>query len=61
MTYVTSFERVGEKRGIKIGEKRNTKKIAVKMLKRGDSIEDIMELTDLTREEILDIKKEMDK
>jgi SOS response regulatory protein OraA/RecX len=52
MTYVTSFERVGERR--------KTKKIAEKMLKRGDSVEEIMEVTDLTREEVLDIKKEMD-
>ena len=56
MTYVTSFERVGEKRG----EKRKTIEIAKKMLENGDKIEYIMKITDLTREEILDIKKELD-
>ena len=56
MTYVTSFERVGEKRG----EKRKTIEIAKKMLERGDSLEEIMEITELTREEVLDIKKELD-
>jgi hypothetical protein len=30
------------------------------MLKRGDSIEDVMEITDLTREEVPAIQKEMD-
>jgi predicted transposase YdaD len=53
MTYVTSFERVGEKR--------KTIEIVKKMLENGDKVEYIMKITDLTREEILDIKKEMDK
>ncbi|MBN2533485.1 MAG: hypothetical protein JXB88_11355, partial [Spirochaetales bacterium] len=68
MTYVTNAERIGEKRGKKRGieigekrgEKRGIKKIATKMLKRGDSVEDVMEVTDLTREEVLAIKQEMD-
>jgi uncharacterized protein YegJ (DUF2314 family) len=60
MTYVTNAERIGEKRGIKIGEDRKAKKIAIKMLKRGHSVEDVMEITDLTREEVLAIKGEMD-
>jgi len=34
--------------------------VAKKLLKRGDSVEEIMEVTDLVRDEILDIKKEMD-
>jgi hypothetical protein len=34
--------------------------VAKKMLERGDSVEEIMEVTDLTREEVLDIKKEID-
>ena len=60
MTYVTNAERIGEKRGVKIGEKRGIKKTAIKMLKRGDSVEDVMEVTDLSREEVLAIKQEMD-
>ena len=52
VTYVTNAERIGEKRGIK--------KIAIKMLKRGDAVEDVMEITDLTREEVLSIREEMD-
>ena len=59
MTYITNAERIGEKRGIEIGEKR-IKSIAKKMLKRGDSVEEVMEITDLTREEILALKEEID-
>ncbi|MBN2533498.1 MAG: hypothetical protein JXB88_11425 [Spirochaetales bacterium] len=69
MTYITNAERIGEKRGEKrgemrgkklgekLGEKRGIKKIAIKMLKRGDSVEDVMEVTDLSREEVLAMKK----
>lgn len=47
--------------GLKDAYKKEEKlSVAKKMLKRGDSVEEIMEVTDLTREEILDIKKEMD-
>jgi hypothetical protein len=59
MTYVTNAERIGEKRGIEIGEKR-IKNIAKKMLERGDSVEDVLEITDLTREEVLALKEEID-
>ena len=52
MTYITNIER--------IGAKREAKKIAKRMLERGDSIEDIMKITDLTREEVLAIKEELD-
>ena len=47
---------IGEQRGISIGEQRGTLEsrldIARRMLVRGMTIEDIMELTDLTREQI---------
>ena len=56
VTYVTNIERIGEKRGIKIG----IRKVAKCMLENGDSIDDIMKRTGLTREEILAIKEEMD-
>ncbi len=63
MTYVTTFERIGEergeKRGEKIGEKRNKIENAKKMLERNFSIEDIVYVTGLTKKEILDIKKKM--
>jgi hypothetical protein len=56
VTYVTNIERIGEKRG----EKRGLRKVAKTMLEIGDSIEDIMKRTGLTREEILAVKKDME-
>ena len=47
--------------GLKEAYKKEGKlSVAKKMLKREHSIEEIMVVTDVTREEILDIKKEMD-
>jgi hypothetical protein len=46
-----------EEKGINIGEDRRAIKIAEKMIKRGDSVEDIMELTELTKDKILELMK----
>ena len=53
-------EKRGEKLGEKRGEKRKTIEIVKRMLENGDKAEYIMKITDLTREEVLAIKKEMD-
>jgi predicted transposase/invertase (TIGR01784 family) len=45
-----------EEKGIEKGANEKTIKIAEKMIKRGDSIEDIIELTELTRDTILELK-----
>ncbi|WP_312890830.1 hypothetical protein [Clostridium thailandense] len=47
---------VREQKGIEKGEDRKAIKIAEKMLKRGDSIEDIIELTELPKDKILELK-----
>ncbi|MCY6485487.1 Rpn family recombination-promoting nuclease/putative transposase [Clostridium aestuarii] len=43
----------------KIGIEKGIEKIAVNMLKRGDSIEDIIEITELSYERIVDIKNKL--
>ena len=48
----------GIKQGIEQGEKEKAKKIAKKMLAKGESEKKIMELTELTKEEIEDLKKD---
>ena len=47
--------------GVEIGESQKEIKIAVKMIKRGDSIEDIVELTDLPVDTIEDLKEKCKK
>ena len=42
---------------MKKGATENSLKIAEKMIKRGDSIEDIIELTELTSDTIVELKK----
>ncbi|MBN2442840.1 MAG: hypothetical protein JXJ04_15895 [Spirochaetales bacterium] len=50
-----------EQLGLKDKYKKEEKQsVAIKMLERGDSVEEVMEVIDLTREEIMKIKKEMD-
>jgi predicted transposase/invertase (TIGR01784 family) len=50
----------GKEEGKIEGEKQKTVKIAKKMLKKGSSIEDVLEITELSIEEIEKIKKEME-
>ena len=50
----------GREEGIEIGEDKKAINIAKKMLKRGDLIDDIVELTELPEEKILEIKKNLD-
>jgi len=57
MTYVTNIERIGEKRGEKKGEKKRERVIVIKMLEKGYPIKDIIEITGLSKEEIMLIKK----
>ena len=51
-------EEIGEKRGKKIGEEigENSMVIAKKLLKKGNSIEEIAEITELSKEEIEKLK-----
>ena len=55
---------IGEKRGIEIGKKRGQKQekieIAKKMLKEGIEIEQIVVITELNKEEIEALKKDLD-
>jgi len=44
---------------VELGESRNKIKIARKMIKRGDSIKEIVELIDLPVKEIEKLKEEM--
>ena len=46
----------GYEDGIKQGKKSKSIEIAKKMLSRGDDIEDIIELTDLSKKEIHDLQ-----
>ena len=52
-------EKIGEKRGIKVGEKNKTTEIAKEMLKKGINIELIREITKLTDKELEKLKKEI--
>ena len=52
-------EKIGEKRGIKVGEKNKTTEIAKEMLKKGMNIELIREITKLTDKELEKLKKEI--
>jgi len=70
MPYITSIERIGEKRGILLGEKRGillgekrgakltTKEIAIKMLKKGYDLNAIIDLTSLSAKEINELKEQ---
>ena len=49
-------EEIGEKRGKEIGRKENSMVIAKKLLKKGNSIEEIAEITELPKEEIERLK-----
>ena len=52
-------EEKGIEKGIEKGEDRKAIKVAEKMLKRGDSIEDVVDITELPIETIINIKKKM--
>ena len=52
-----AIENTGYDKGLHQGEKQSAKKIAKKMLKKGKSVEEIMELTELTKEEIKELQK----
>jgi hypothetical protein len=56
MTYVTSVEKIGFKRGEQEGEHKAQIKIALKMLAKGMSPEDIASLTELTIEQIQELQ-----
>ncbi|MBC2582280.1 3-isopropylmalate dehydrogenase [Clostridium sp. DJ247] len=45
--------------GIDIGEDRKALKVAEKMIKRGDSVEDIVEITELPKEKVLELKNRL--
>ena len=47
----------GIERGIEKGATEKALRVAEKMLRRGDSIEDIVNMTELSKENIIDLKK----
>lgn len=49
----------GIEKGIGKGEDRKAIKVAEKMLKRGDSIEDVVDITELPIDTVMEIKKKM--
>lgn len=49
----------GIEKGTEKGIKEKTKKVVMNMLQKGMNIEDIVELVEITREEIEEVKKEM--
>ena len=49
-------KRSGEEQGKKIGEEQKAKAIAKKMLEKGMTIDEIMELTELTKQDIEKLK-----
>ena len=51
--------KIGEEKGIKIGEKIKSHEIAIKLLLKGTSFEDIVELTDLSLSEILKLSNQI--
>jgi predicted transposase/invertase (TIGR01784 family) len=52
MPYVTSWERIAEERGVKIGEEKGKVETARKLIQRGIDIEIIAEATGFSKEEI---------
>ena len=51
-----AVEEAGFDKGLTAGIKQNQIKIAKKLLKKGTKLEEIIELTDLTKDEIISIK-----
>lgn len=56
---IKSVEETGYDKGFEQGKKEKAEKIARKMLSKGKSIREIVELTELTREEIEMLKEKM--
>ncbi len=50
---------IGEERGIAIGEERGTINVAIKMLKANKPIVEIMEFTELSKEELVKLQEEL--
>ncbi len=57
---LTGAEKKGFEKGIKKGELKKSIKIAKKMILKGNDLEDIMDITDLPFEKILELKKSLD-
>lgn len=56
-TRIKFAEEKGREEGIDIGENRKAIRVAEKMLVRGDNIEDIVDMTELPKEKVLELKK----
>jgi predicted transposase/invertase (TIGR01784 family) len=52
MTYITSMERIGIKKGIQKGREEERQKIVLSMLSNGVSLEDIAKFTELPISEV---------
>lgn len=57
---VITREQEGIEKGIEKGELSKAKKMAIKMIKKGLDIEEIIEFTELSKSDILSIKNEME-
>jgi predicted transposase/invertase (TIGR01784 family) len=56
-TRIKAAEEKGIEKGIEKGETNKATKIAKKMINRGDSIDDIADITELPKEKIIELKK----
>ena len=57
LTRIKSAEKKGKEEGIKEGIKEGIIRIAEKMIKRGDSVEEIIDMTELSKEQVVEIRK----
>jgi predicted transposase/invertase (TIGR01784 family) len=58
MEITTSYHQQGREEGIKEGIKEGKREVALAALKKGFALEDIMEITGLDREKLLEIQKD---
>jgi len=57
LTRIKSAEQRGMEKGRENGATEKALRVAEKMLRRGDSLEDIVDITELPMEKVLEIKK----
>ena len=57
LTRLKSAEEKGIEKGIEKGATEKALRVAEKMLRRGDSIEDIVDMTELLKEKVIELKK----
>jgi len=52
----TKVRQEGRQEGVHIGEDKKAHDVAMKLLKRGDSVADVVEISGLTKAEVIKIK-----